>query len=90
MIIRSYVLLNIFKYVENSDFSTLDNDKAIETPATNKKKGKTKSASVAPFHAARRKGANTCSQLPGSFTTIIRAIVKPLKKSKEINLGFIF
>ena len=61
----------------------------METPTINKKKGKTKSVGVTPCHSACLKGANTYFQLPGSLTTIIAAIVNPLKKSKEINLEFI-
>ena len=43
---------------------------------------------VIPCHEACAKGQYKCSQEPGSFTTIINAIVKPLNMSKEINLLF--
>ena len=43
---------------------------------------------VIPCHEACAKGQYKCSQEPGSFTTIINAIVKPLNMSKEINILF--
>ena len=57
----------------------------METPTINKKKGKTKSVGVAPCHEACLSGPKKCVQLPGSLTTIMAAMVNPLKKSSEIN-----
>ena len=67
-------------------FLILESERTIETPTINKKKGKTKSVGVAPFHCACLKGSNMYVQLPGSLTTIIAAMVRPLKKSSEISL----
>ena len=67
---------------------------AIEAPTIKMKKGNIKSVLVQPFQWLCEKGKNkwfihfelTLShepQLPGLFTTIIRAIVSPLRKSIE-------
>ena len=71
------------------DTLNLERAKTIETPTMNKKNGKTRSVGVAPCHSAWRSGENTCDQLPGSLTTIIAAIVRPLKKSRDNSLCFI-
>jgi hypothetical protein len=65
---------------------TFESESTIEIPTINKKKGKTKSVGVTPCQSACLRGGKTYDQLPGSFTTIIAAIVTPLKKSREISL----
>ena len=41
------------------------------------------SVGVAPCHLACKSGGNTCDQLPGVLTRIIKAMVMPLNTSKE-------
>jgi hypothetical protein len=57
--------------------------KYIELPTIIKKKGKIRSVGVKPCHFACNKGGNTALQVPGVFTKIINATVKPLKKSTD-------
>ena len=66
--------------------SYLRNEKNIETPMINIKKGKTKSVGVNPFHSAWRNGAYTYFQEPGLFTMIMPAMVSPRITSSESNL----
>ena len=61
-------------------------ESTIETPTINMKNGYTKSVSVIPFQSACRRGENVLLQLPGLFTIIIKAIVRPLKTSTDNNL----
>ena len=61
-------------------------ERTIETPTINIKNGYTKSVSVIPFQSACRSGEKVLLQLPGLFTIIIKAIVKPLKTSTDNNL----
>ena len=55
-----------------------------------RKKGKTRSVGVQPFHEECLKIGYTWSQLPGVFTIIINAIVMPLRISRETNLELLF
>ncbi|MDZ7796198.1 MAG: hypothetical protein U5N56_03745 [Candidatus Marinimicrobia bacterium] len=50
-----------------------------------RKKGKTKSVGVQPCHAACFNGGYMAPQVPGLFTSIISAIVAPLKTSSAIS-----
>ena len=49
----------------------------------NKKNGNIKSVGVKPYHVACSSGEYTALQVPGVFTKIIDATVKPLKKSTD-------
>jgi hypothetical protein len=49
----------------------------------NKKNGNIKSVGVKPCHVACNKGGYTALQVPGVFTKIINAMVKPLKISTD-------
>jgi hypothetical protein len=76
------VLFPIF--IRDSLFSELlylEKEKNIETPTTNRKKGKTKSVGVHPCQLECSKGAKMCPQLPGVFTVIMVAMVMPLRTS---------
>jgi hypothetical protein len=55
-----------------------------------RKKGKTRSVRVQPCHSACLSGAYTYFQLPGVFTMIMKAIVMPLKISRETSLLLLF
>jgi hypothetical protein len=52
-----------------------------------RKKGKIKSVGVHPFQVACFNGAYISLQLPGLFTVIMEAMVKPLSTSSDINRG---
>ena len=56
----------------------------MDTPITKTKEGKMKSATVKPFQAAWRIMGSTALQEPGRLATIMRAMVSPLRTSKEI------
>ena len=53
----------------------------------NKKNGNIKSVGVKPCHVACNKGGYTALQVPGVFTKIINAMVKPLKISTILNIN---
>ncbi len=52
----------------------------------NIKNGNTRSVGVSPFHVACRRGAYTLPHEPGLFTSIMPAIVMPLRMSSASNL----
>src|SRR5829696_5203922 len=56
--------------------------KAKAFPTANKKNGKTRSVGVQPCHGAWARGAYKFDQLPGLFTSIIKATVAPRKTSR--------
>ena len=56
--------------------------KAMAFPTANKKNGNTRSVGVQPCHPAWSKGGYMYFQLPGLFTSIIKATVAPLNTSK--------
>jgi len=62
----------------------------VDIPTIKRKKGKTRSVGVQPFHFECCKGWYTKSQLPGLLTIIIKATVNPLKISRETNLPLLF
>lgn len=63
--------------------SNFPKENHMETPIINIKEGKTRSVKVKPCQIACRRGAYTNSPVPGVFTIIIKAIVRPRKKSME-------
>jgi hypothetical protein len=58
----------------------------MAAPTINMKNGKTRSVGVHPFHAECFNGGYTKLQLPGLFTTIIRATVNPRNTSSATSL----
>lgn len=60
-----------------------DNEKAMDTPTQNRKKGKTRSHGVHPSQAACLNGGKTVLHEPGLLTRIISATVIPRKTSNE-------
>src|ERR1700686_2880957 len=61
-------------------------EKAMATPTINKKKGKTRSVGVQPFHSECFNGQYEDGPSPGSLTKIIAAIVTPRNTSSDISL----
>jgi hypothetical protein len=57
--------------------------KLMEFPTTKRKVGKTRSVRVKPFHSAWSNGEKVVDPLPGLFTTIIKAISRPRKTSRD-------
>jgi hypothetical protein len=62
-------------------------EKVIATPTIKTKKGNIISVGVHPFHFECLNAGYTYSHVPGLFTNIIPAIVKPLNTSSEISLS---
>src|SRR5579884_578813 len=61
------------------------NEKTIETPTMNRKKGKMRSVGVQPFHFACSSGQYVCWPSPELLTRIIAAIVIPRNTSSEVS-----
>ena len=67
---------------ENSKLN-FRNEIKVEIPIMNMKNGKIRSVGVNPFHSACLNGAYICPHDPGLFTSIIPAMVIPLKTSRD-------
>src|SRR6202789_3864623 len=62
-------------------------EKMMEAPTRKRKVGKTRSVRVQPFQGAWSRGAKTWSQSPGSLTRIMKAMVRPRRRSTERTRG---
>src|SRR3979490_584135 len=70
--------------LDSPRFSRELKETAIATPTINRKKGKTRSVGVHPFHWACLSGQYELGSSPALLTRIIPAMVAPRNKSSDI------